>query len=62
MAFSVTFLVQSQRGDAVVLPSVVKIEMCDPTPASTDIPYWQLWQEQWHELDIDKIRETWGRQ
>jgi len=49
-------------GDAVVLPSVVKIEMCDPTPASTDIPYWQLWQEQWHELDIDKIRETWGRQ
>lgn len=49
-------------GDAVVLPSVVKIEMCDPTPASTDIPYWQLWQEQWHELDIDRIRETWGRQ
>ena len=49
-------------GDAVVLPSVVKIDMCDPTPASTDIPYWQLWQEQWHELDIDKIRETWGRQ
>ena len=49
-------------GDAVVLPSVVKIEMCDPTPASTDIPYWQLWQEKWHELDIDKIRETWGRQ
>lgn len=28
-------------GDAVVLPSVVKIDMCDPTPASTDIPYWQ---------------------
>lgn len=49
-------------GDAVVLPSVVKIDMCDPTPASTDIPYWHLWQEQWHELDIDKIRETWGRQ
>ncbi len=49
-------------GDAVVLPSVVKIDMCDPTPASTDIPYWQLWQEEWHELDINKIKETWGRQ
>ncbi len=49
-------------GDAVVLPSVVQIDMCDPTPASTDIPYWQLWQEQWHDLDIDKIKETWGRQ
>ena len=49
-------------GDSVVLPSLVKIDMCNPTPASTDIPYWQLWQEQWHELDVDKIKETWGRQ
>lgn len=49
-------------GDAVVLPSVVKIDICDPTPASTDIPYWKLWQEQWHELDIDKIKDIWGRQ
>ena len=49
-------------GDAVVLPSVVQIDMCDPAPASTDIPYWQLWQEEWHDLDINKIKDTWGRQ
>ena len=49
-------------GDAVVLPSVVQIDMCDPAPASTDIPYWQLWQEPWHKLNIKKIKETWGRQ
>lgn len=49
-------------GDAVVLPSVVQIDMCDPTPASTDIPYWQLWQEPWHDLNIERIKETWGRQ
>lgn len=49
-------------GDAVVLPSVVQIDMCDPTPASTDIPYWQLWQEEWHDLDIHKIKDTWGGQ
>jgi len=49
-------------GDAVVLPSVVQVDMCEPTPASTDIPYWQLWQEQWHDLDIEKIRDSWGRQ
>lgn len=49
-------------GDAVVLPSVVQIDMCDPAPASTDIPYWQLWKEEWHDLDIVRIRETWGRQ
>lgn len=49
-------------GDAVVLPSVVQIDICHPTPASADIPYWQLWQEEWHELDIIKIKDTWGRQ
>lgn len=49
-------------GDSVVLPSVVQIDMCDPKPASTDIPYWQLWQEEWHELDINKIKESWVRQ
>ena len=48
-------------GDAVVLPSVVQIDMCDPVPASTDIPYWKLWQEEWKMLDFQKIKETWGR-
>lgn len=46
-------------GDAVVLPSVVQIDMCDPTPASTDIPYWQLWQEPWHDLDFEAIKRMW---
>lgn len=46
-------------GDAVVLPSVVQIDMCDPTPASSDIPYWQLWQEPWHDLDFEAIKRMW---
>ncbi len=49
-------------GDAVVLPSVVQIDICDPAPASSDIPYWRLWQEQWHDLDFEKIKDSWGRQ
>lgn len=49
-------------GDAVVLPSVVQIDMCNPTPASTDIPYWQLWQEPWHDLDFEAIKRMWGNQ
>ena len=49
-------------GDAVILPSVVQIDMCDPAPSSTDIPYWELWQEPWHELDIERIKESWVRQ
>lgn len=48
-------------GDAVVLPSVVQIDICNPVPSSTDIPYWQLWKEQWRSLDIKKISKNWGR-
>lgn len=46
-------------GDAVVLPSIVQVEKCDPEPSSKDIPYWKLWKEEWHELDVDSIREIW---
>lgn len=46
-------------GDAVVLPSVVKIDKCDPEPASNDIPYFQLWKEQWNEIDIPEIQNIW---
>lgn len=49
-------------GDSVVLPSVVQVDMCSPVPSSTDVPFWELWQEQWHELDITKIKESWKRQ
>lgn len=49
-------------GDAVILPSVVRVDACDPVPASADIPYWQIWQEQWHSLDVEKISKNWGRQ
>ena len=46
-------------GEAVVLPSIVKIDRSDAPPASNDIPYWTLWQEPWHELDIDSIKAQW---
>lgn len=46
-------------GDAVVLPSVVQIHKCSPEPASNDIPYFQLWKNEWTNLDMEKIKETW---
>lgn len=46
-------------GDAVVLPSVVKIERCEPVPSSNDIPYWDLWKEQWKDLPLDEIKKLW---
>lgn len=46
-------------GEAVVLPSIVQIDPCDPTPSSNDIPYWELWKEEWKEMDIEAIRNEW---
>lgn len=46
-------------GDAVVLPSIVQVQRCNPEPSSNDIPYLQLWKEEWHDLDVDKLREIW---
>lgn len=46
-------------GDAVVLPSVVQVEKCNPAPSSKDIPYWKLWKEEWHSLDAESLMGIW---
>ena len=46
-------------GDAVVIPSIVQVEECNPSPSSNDIPYYQLWREEWKELDIEEIKKLW---
>ncbi|WP_270488359.1 ATP-binding protein [Butyricimonas synergistica] len=46
-------------GDSVILPSIVQIDKCLPAPSSNDIPYFQLWKEQWKTLCINEIKEEW---
>lgn len=46
-------------GDAVVLPSIVKIQECNPKPSSNDIPYLELWKQEWFDLDIQAIVDNW---
>lgn len=46
-------------GEAVVMPSLVQVQPCDPPPSSTDIPYYQLWKEEWKKLDFEGIKKTW---
>jgi DNA helicase HerA-like ATPase len=43
-------------GEGVVLPSIVQIEPCVQAPSSNDIPYWELWREEWKEMDIAAIK------
>ncbi len=46
-------------GDSVVIPSIVQIDECEDKPSSNDIPYFELWEEKWRELDIGAIKEEW---
>lgn len=46
-------------GDAVILPSIVQIDECNPKPSSNDIPYFDLWKQEWIDLDIPSIKEEW---
>ncbi|MDD2467693.1 MAG: ATP-binding protein [Desulfobulbus sp.] len=48
-------------GESIVLPSIVQIEQCAPAPSSNDIPYWELWQEEWRDMEIAAIKAEWYR-
>lgn len=48
-------------GESIVLPSIVQIAQCDPAPSSNDIPYWELWKEEWKDMDSAAIKAEWYR-
>lgn len=47
-------------GEAVILPSIIKVDECTLPPSSNDIPYWELWKEEWKEADINEIKTEWN--
>ena len=46
-------------GESIILPTIVQIDPCTNTPSSNDIPYWQLWKEEWKDLDFNSIKSEW---
>ena len=46
-------------GESVILPSLVQIDRCKNEPSSNDIPYWELWKEEWKKIDIEKLKDEW---
>ncbi|PRP66267.1 ATP-binding protein [Nonlabens agnitus] len=46
-------------GESIVLPSIIQMEKCKLPPSSNDIPYWELWKEEWKDLDFDALKEEW---
>lgn len=42
-------------GDAIVMPSIVKMERCNPQPSSNDIQYLQEWKKEWQDVEFEKV-------
>lgn len=46
-------------GDAVVMPSLVRIDRSSPEPSSSDIPYLQEWKRKWHGVGFLDLIKKW---
>lgn len=46
-------------GESIILPSIVQIDRCSPEPSSNDIPYWELWKDEWKDMNIEDIKKEW---
>lgn len=49
-------------GESIILPSIVQIDRCEMPPSSNDIPYWDLWKEEWKAININEIKAEWYEQ
>ena len=48
-------------GESIILPSIVQIDPCKNPPSSNDIPYWELWKEEWKDINIEDIKKEWHK-
>lgn len=46
-------------GESVVMPSIVKIDKSNPSPSSNDIPYLELWKQEWKNIEFNEIKKQW---
>ncbi|HZK10950.1 MAG TPA: ATP-binding protein [Atribacterota bacterium] len=49
-------------GESIEMPCIVKIDECEKDkPSSNDIKYIEIWQEQWKNVNFEKIIEEWKK-
>jgi len=46
-------------GDSVIMPSLVSIDHCDPSPSSNDIKYLDEWKKQWKDVSFGQLIKKW---
>lgn len=49
-------------GDAVILPSVAKLDLPNPEPKSQSINFYNEWREDWKDVDFDEIIKRWRKE
>lgn len=47
-------------GDAISVPSLVKIDKCEVPPSSSDIKYLEEWRDEWKDVAFEDLIKTWG--
>lgn len=47
-------------GDAISVPSLVKIEPCETPPSSSDIKYLDEWRDEWKDVAFESLIKNWG--
>lgn len=48
-------------GESIILPTIVKMDRCNPEPKSYDINYYEIWKKKWHEVNFDKVQKEWTK-
>lgn len=46
-------------GESIILPSLVHIDECELPPSSSDIPYFDLWKQEWKDINLEAIKKEW---
>ncbi|HEY6737023.1 MAG TPA: hypothetical protein VI322_04890 [Candidatus Saccharimonadia bacterium] len=47
-------------GDAVIMPSMVRLKRPTPEPASSDIAYLEIWRRKWHDVPFGELVDDWA--
>lgn len=47
-------------GDAISVPSLVKIDKCSLPPSSSDIRYLEEWRDEWKDIAFDELIKAWS--
>lgn len=48
-------------GEATIMPCVVYVIPCNPEPSSSDIPYFDIWKDEWRSVSFEEIASEWKK-